>query len=157
MTRFLGNSTITILVMKQTHKGYFQPQNPQKYVGSGKIIYRSSWELDFMTMCDNHSSVIEWASEPLRIPYRHPMSGKYTVYVPDFIVVYMDGNKKTRSELVEVKPAKQAYPKYAKTDRDKAALIVNMAKWKAATTFAKNNGLMFRVITENEMYHQGKK
>ena len=45
-----------------------------------------------MRLCDEHPNVAKWASESIKIPYRHPFTGKYTVYVPDFFVVYVDKN-----------------------------------------------------------------
>jgi hypothetical protein len=44
----------------------------------------------FMRLCDEHPNVYQWASEAIKIPYRHPITGKYTIYVPDFFIVYMD-------------------------------------------------------------------
>jgi len=42
-------------------------------------------------------------------------------------------------------------------DRDKAIVAINYAKWHAATIWAKQNGLSFRVITEDDIFRQGKK
>ena len=78
--------------MAQFHRGTYKPKNPSKYAGKRPPIYRSGWELTFMRMCDNHPSVLSWASEPVRIPYRNPYTGKYTMYVPDFIMVYQNKN-----------------------------------------------------------------
>ena len=76
--------------MPKYAKGTFEPQNPGKYAGAKTPYYRSSWELAFMNMCDNHPNITQWASENLKIPYRHPVTGKHTVYVPDFTVIYND-------------------------------------------------------------------
>ena len=59
-------------------------QRPEKYVGQNVPYYRSSWELAFMKMCDSHPYITQWASENIKIPYRHPVTGKHTVYVPDY-------------------------------------------------------------------------
>jgi hypothetical protein len=45
----------------------------------------------------------------------------------------------------------------ARSTRDRAYVALNHAKWQAATAWCKNNGLRFRVVTENEIFHQGKK
>ena len=66
------------------HQGIYQVKNDQKYVGSKSPRFRSSWELTFMRMCDSHPSIIQWSSEPVRIPYKHPFTGKQSMYVPDF-------------------------------------------------------------------------
>ena len=53
-----------------THQGYFKPLNPQKYVGDPNlIIYRSGWEKSFCRWCDASPSIIQWSSEPIKIPY----------------------------------------------------------------------------------------
>jgi hypothetical protein len=44
----------------------------------------------------------------------------------------------------------------ARSTRDKAAVAVNYAKWEAATAWCKQNGIVFRVITESDIYHSGR-
>ena len=88
-------------------KGKFSPKNAEKYIGLKTPTYRSSWEHAFMRLCDEHPNVAKWASESIKIPYRHPMTGKYTVYVPDFFIVYVDKNGRKHAEMVEVKPKSQ--------------------------------------------------
>ena len=88
-------------------RGKFYPKNKEKYVGLKTPTYRSSWEHAFMRLCDQHPNVAKWASESIKIPYRHPLTGKYTVYVPDFFVVYVDKNGAKHAELIEVKPKSQ--------------------------------------------------
>jgi hypothetical protein len=43
------------------------------------------------------------------------------------------------------------------SDRDRAIVAVNYAKWDAATKWARRNGLTFRVINEDQIFHQGSK
>jgi hypothetical protein len=131
---------------------YFVPQNPQKVVGNAKIFYRSSWELKVMTLLDTHPNVIQWASESISIPYINPLTGKQSRYIPDFLVLFKDKDGKTRAELIEVKPGKEALAENAMSKRDKLMLIVNTAKWAAAMMFCKKNGLVFRVLTEQDIY-----
>ena len=76
-------------------QGVYHIKNPEKYIGHGSPRYRSSWEFTFMMFCDNNPSVQQWASESIKIPYRDPLTGKPTVYVPDFLISYID---KTISE-----------------------------------------------------------
>ena len=83
--------------------GIYEMKNPQKYSGNKSPRYRSGWEHAFMRFCDNHPSVVNWASEAIQIPYRNPLTGKGTVYVPDFVVMYQDKNGKKHAELIEVK------------------------------------------------------
>jgi hypothetical protein len=40
---------------------------------------------------------------------------------------------------------------------DRAAVAVNYAKWDAATKWAQRQGLMFRVINEDQIFHKGSK
>ena len=143
---------------RKTHfqQGNYQVKNPNKYIGKGAPRYRSGWELKFMRLLDGHPYVKAWASESHRIPYRHPATGKSTTYVPDFFIVYEDKNKQQRAEFIEIKPAGQTM-KFAKSQAQKIAAIVNEAKWKAATAFAKRQGVGFRVLTENELFNNPKK
>ena len=67
-------------------RGLYEIANTNKYAGLKKPTYRSSWEHAFMRLCDEHPNVYKWASESIKIPYRHPFTGKYTIYVPDFFV-----------------------------------------------------------------------
>jgi hypothetical protein len=40
---------------------------------------------------------------------------------------------------------------------ERAIIAVNYAKWDSATKWARRNGLVFRVINEDQIYHQGNK
>lgn len=143
--------------MPNFSRGKFVVANPIKYVGKGAPIWRSSWEWAFMQFCDINENILSWASEPVRIPYRHPLTGKMTTYVPDFIVTYRGSDNTTRAELIEIKPKKQSMIENKMADRDRAIVAVNYAKWDAATKWARRNGLTFRVINENQIFHQGNK
>lgn len=139
-------------------KGTYKVKNPEKYVGSKPPTYRSSWEYTFMTFCDNNPSVQQWASECVKIPYRDPLTGKGTVYVPDFLITYVDRNMKTHVELIEIKPANQMLrEKVGKNPYNQAQYVKNMAKWAAAGNWAKNQGIKFRIINESDIFHNGAK
>jgi len=133
-------------------QGRFVPKNPAKLLGKQDVVFRSSWELTVMNFLDSHPSVIQWASESIRIPYTNPLTGKPSQYVPDFMVLYQDKNGKRRAEVVEVKPSKEAIAENARSKRDKASLILNTAKWAAAMAFCKKNGMTFRILTESDIY-----
>ena len=45
----------------------------------------------------------------------------------------------------------------AKTLRDKAAVALNMFKWEAARKFCAAQGLKFRVVNEQDIFHGAKK
>ena len=144
--------------MSRFAQGKFTPKFPEKYIGTRSPTYRSSWEFYFMKFCDEHPSVDKWASESIRIPYRNPLTGKHTIYVPDFFIAYADKGGKQRVELIEVKPANQALrEKVGRSRVNQASYIVNQAKWEAAYAYCKQKGITFRVITENDIFHQGGK
>jgi hypothetical protein len=138
-------------------QGFYEVKNPQKYVGLGKPKYRSGWEFTFMIFLDNNDHVLQWASESVSIPYRNPLTGKMSMYVPDFIVTYRNRNSTMRAELIEIKPRKQSLIEEKQSQRDRAQVAINYAKWDAATKWARQNGLTFRVITEDQIFHQGNK
>ena len=144
--------------MPKFAQGRFEVKNPSKYVGKKTPLARSSWEFIFMKMLDEHPGVETWASESIQIPYRDPLTGKYTIYVPDFFIVYIDKDKKKHAELVEVKPASQTFAaRVGKSQYNQAQYIKNMAKWEAASAWCKQQGVRFRIINENEIFHQGGK
>jgi hypothetical protein len=138
-------------------QGVFNPRNPEKYLGRGSIRYRSSWEWAVMNMLDNHPAITQWASENIRIPYKNPITGKVTHYVPDFFVLFIDSKDQTHGEVWEIKPKKEVAMENVKSQRDKIAVVVNTAKWQAATAWCKQNGLTFRVITEEQLFFSGRK
>lgn len=139
-------------------QGRFLPKNPEKYVGTRTPIYRSSWEFVFMKTCDENPSIEQWASEAIKIPYRDPTTGRGTVYVPDFLIVYNDKNGRKHAELIEIKPSdQQLLEKIGKNRGKQLQYVKNMAKWEAARAWCKQKGLTFRVINENDLFHQGGK
>jgi hypothetical protein len=138
--------------MSKYAQGKYVIKNPAKYVGNRAPTYRSSWEFSFMQFCDNNPNIIQWASEPFMIPYRNPFTGRNTVYVPDFMMVYVDKNQQKHAEVVEVKPSKETTLENARSVRDRAAVALNMAKWTAAQAWCRNYGLKFRVVTEDQIY-----
>ncbi len=144
--------------MSKWAQGIYTPKNPQKYVGKHKPKYRSGWELTFMTFCDSTKHVIYWASESLSIPYRNPLTGKPSQYIPDFFVVYENKFGKKIAEVVEIKPKKQSLiESKVASAKDRAVVAVNHAKWAAAMAYCKSQGFSFRVITEDDLFYNGRK
>jgi hypothetical protein len=139
-------------------QGRFEMKNPQKYVGKKTPLARSSWEFVFMKMLDEHPGVQNWASESIQIPYRDPLTGKYTIYVPDFFIVYVDKGGSKHAEVVEVKPENQTRrEKVGNNPGRQAEYVKNLAKWEAATAWCKQQGIKFRVVNEGDIFHQGGK
>jgi hypothetical protein len=132
--------------MSRWAQGNYVIINREKYAGNGTPRYRSGWELSFMKFCDTNDHVLQWASESIAIPYRHPITGKMTQYIPDFLITYRNRDNTMRAELIEIKPKSQSVIESKMNSRDRAVVAINYAKWDAATRWARKNGLTFRVI-----------
>jgi len=109
-----------------------------------------------MRFCDTNDNILQWASESIQIPYRNPVTGKQSIYVPDFLITYRTKNNTMRAELIEIKPVGQSAITENMKSRDRAVVAINYAKWDAATKWCKRNGLTFRVVTENDMFRNGR-
>ena len=89
-------------------QGYYNPINPDKYIGPTPIIYRSSWERKFCIMCDTKENVLKWSSEPVTIKYKWTKDGREHKYYPDFYMKTAGENDEAPVEwLVEIKPEAQ--------------------------------------------------
>ncbi len=116
-----------------------------------QVIYRSGYELKFMNWCDKNNDVLEWASEPIAIPYRSPLDRRLHRYYPDF---YMKTT--TGTYIIEVKPSRFTKPpeQRRKTKRYLAEIAsygVNQAKWKSAQEFCDDRDWEFMIVTEKEL------
>ena len=140
------------------YKGKFRPLNPSKYKGDpANIVYRSRWELVYMSRLDKDPTVVEWASEEHVIPYRSPIDNRIHRYFVDFYVkkVFPDG--KTRIALIEIKPTAQTMPPKVQTKVNKRYITevqtwgINSSKWEAAKAFCKDRGWTFEILTEHEL------
>lgn len=144
--------------MHNYHKRIYTPINPQKYEGNPtNIIMRSSWETKFAIWCDNNPAIIKWSSEEVVIPYRCPTDSKIHRYFLDFKITVKTKDKKTKTYLIEVKPAAQTAPPKFPGRRTKRYLtesmtfMKNQAKWKAASEWAKDRGWEFKILTEYDL------
>lgn len=141
------------------YKGKFRPNNPGKYKGDpSNIIYRSRWELKFMSYLDGHPHVVEWASEEFCIPYRSPIDGKVHRYFPDFWVKKRTPEGLSEVVVVEIKPAIQSKPPKPQTGKPTKRYLnevytwgINSAKWESADKYCKDKGWSFVVLTEHEL------
>lgn len=138
--------------MTKFSQGKYMVQNPSKYAGSKPPYFRSSWERVIMTMCDTRPDIVKWASEPVRIPYQHPITGEITTYVPDFLIQYVDRDGRNHVEMLEIKPKGQTTLEEARGAGNQAAAIVNAAKWQSAQAFCQAQGIRFRVLTEDQIF-----
>ena len=140
------------------YRGRYTPQNPQKYTGDpSNVIYRSLWERKFMMYCDQSSSIIEWGSEEVIIPYISPWDGRVHRYFPDFYIKVKQHDNKVKKYIIEVKPKKQLKPPKEPIRRTKrylnevATYVVNQAKFKAASEYCKDRKYGFRILTEDHL------
>lgn len=139
-------------------QGTYTPKNSDKYVGNKLPLLKSGWEFTFAQFCDNNPHVKSWSYEPVKIPYTHPFKKhpngkpKGSIYIPDFLVEYVDKNGKSHVELVEIKPASQVAETAKSSKADKLHVILNHAKWKAATTWCRHKQIKFRILTREEIY-----
>ncbi len=139
-------------------QGVYRVKNPDKYVGDlKKVVYRSSWELSMHEFLDSNPNILQWASEEVAIPYIHPGDGRIHKYFPDYWIKYRNKSGEVVQEIVEVKPSNQvAPPRHKKLTRgalfEQKRYAVNDAKWRYATQWCKERGMLFRVITEKNMF-----
>lgn len=143
--------------MSRFAQGTYNVQNIEKYAGKKSPRYRSGWEQAFMRFCDSNDNIVMWASESLSIPYRHPFTGKQTMYVPDFLIQYRNKRNRVVTELIEIKPKKQSVIESKASANDRAIVAVNYAKWAAAQKWCQRQGITFRVITEDDIFRNGKR
>jgi hypothetical protein len=94
--------------MSKFAQGTYQVKNAEKYVGKGTPRFRSGWEHAFMRFCDNNDNILQWASESITIPYRNPITGKHSIYVPDFLITYRTRQNTMVAEIIEIKPKNQS-------------------------------------------------
>ena len=142
-----------------SYKGRYTPQNPKKYRGDYKnIIDRSLWERKFMVYCDQSDNIIEWGSEEVIIPYVSPLDGRIHRYFPDFYIKVKQASGKLKKFIIEVKPKKQCSPPNPNPNRRTKRWIsevrtwgVNEAKWKSAVDWCDNNGMEFKILTEDDL------
>lgn len=141
--------------MAKFARGKFTMKHPEKYVGTKTPTYRSSWEWSFMNFCDNNPHIMKWASEAIQIPYKDPLTGRQTVYVPDFFIQYLDKKGRMLVELIEIKPASQTIlERVGKNKYNQQQFVKNQAKWAAATLWCRQQGIKFRILNENDIFSQ---
>lgn len=146
------------------YQGYYKMVNPQKYRGNPtEVIYRSSWEKKFMLYCDLNPGILQWESEPFKIPYVD-FFGKKRNYIPDFLIITRNAENPDfyKKILIEIKPDKeirepeipQGYisPKQLKNiEYGYSVWMKNKHKWAYSTEWCKKNDLEFRIITEKHL------
>ena len=141
------------------YSGIYKPKHPQKYKGNPtRIIYRSLWERKFMYFCDMNTSIVEWGSEEVIIPYRCPTDGRVHRYYPDFYIKVRTKNGSIKKYIIEVKPKNQCTPPERNPKRRTGVWYnkvktwgINKAKWKSATEFCLDHDMQFKILTEDHL------
>ena len=140
------------------YKGRYKPNNPSKYRGNAhNIIYRSLWERKFMAYCDQNDAILEWGSEEIIIPYKSPWDGRIHRYFPDFYVKTKQHDGTIKKMIIEVYPKtqtkipKEPQRKTKKWLNEMRTWGVNNAKWKHAKEWCDNNGMEFKILTEDDL------
>lgn len=139
-------------------QGIFIPKNSQKCLNKkGDIFFRSYLEFKVMNLCDNNPNVLEWASEKHIIPYKHPLENRIARYYVDFYIK-LETPTGIRKCLVEVKPERQTKPPVPSKNKKASTILyenvqytINKAKWESAKQYAKNKGLEFLLLTEEDI------
>jgi len=164
----------------KTKQGYYQVQNPKKYIGeNGLVIYRSSWEHSFCRWCDFSPSIIRWSSEPIRIPYydrvskleeckkqgldpNNPKNWTVKYYNTDFWIEVDKGDNVTQKMFIEIKPSyklkKPIPPNINASLKEKRKFnnlakeyLINEAKYAAMNAWAEKSNAKFYVFTEDTL------
>lgn len=117
-----------------------------------------------MEYCDTTSSVLQWASEEIVVPYYFTGDSKWHRYYPDFILNVQTQNNEKQTWMVEIKPASQTRPPQVRSRggnqrrqlREAVEYARNEAKWTAAKAFCDNKGWKFVILTEKDLYPNGR-
>jgi hypothetical protein len=111
-----------------------------------------------MVYCDRNEKVLEWGSEEVIIPYLSPWDNKIHRYFPDFYMKVKQNSGGVKKFIIEVKPKYQCKPpvknpkrKTKKWYNDVKNYVINEAKWKSANDFCLDNGMEFKILTEEHL------
>ena len=154
---------------REFKQGIFKPSNPAKCLNKENIIYRSGLELKLMLVLDKNPNVIQWSSEKVIIPYKHPVKSaqsgtpQYARYFVDFYMKLKVGEV-VKEYLIEVKPDSQTREAKNHGNKKPSTLLyeqlqfaINTSKWEAAKKWRedqkrlKNRDIKFLIITEKNI------
>lgn len=136
---------------------------PERYCGRDyKIYIRSSYEMQMLTKFldnPNRKDIIEWSSEDIVIKYRDASDGgRVHRYFLDFYFSAYDKYGNIKKYLIEVKPFHETKKPIVKNKRKTTqkklieTYLKNQSKWERARQYAEQNNMIFRIITEKELF-----
>lgn len=141
------------------YKTKFIPKNKSKYRGNHEnITCRSLWERKFCKYLDENKNIVAWASEPIKIPYLSPVDNQVHNYIPDFLVEKRSPDGTVETLMIEIKPEKQTkMPEKGKKSKktlisESLTYAINTEKWKSAEIFCKKHNMLFKIITERDLF-----
>ena len=143
----------------------YKPVNKEKYIGKeGYCVCRSSWETIFCRWADHNPSIVQWASEPISIPYIDKTQKDYKGmpkrrrYFPDFLCKIHNSKGEIDTWIIEIKPHKETLPPRQVKRKSKKTQIyeaktyaVNQAKWKSAENYCRKRHWKFKILTEKQL------
>lgn len=133
--------------------GVFYPIHKEKYIGQYDPIFKSNLERKMMLFLDKSPNVISWSYEKFSIKYIDKSSRpeKLRDYYIDFIAVVKTSNgpQKLWIEVKQLKETKK--PKNQNDIRSMKLWLKNQSKWQQAEQTAKQNGAIFKIITEAQL------
>ena len=117
------------------------------FQGHSQIDFESTLERDFLIRHEYAPNILDIIAQPCEIPFRINSKRIYK-YTPDYLVYFKLGensyHKYPKPLLVEVKPMNQLLTNW----RDWSS------KYKAAISFAKEQGWSFRIFNEARIHDQ---
>jgi hypothetical protein len=164
----------------QTYQGYYIVRNKEKYMGDPSlVVFRSAWEFSFCMWADYSDSILNWSSEPIKIPYydkvskleecrklglnpNNPSNWVQKNYNTDFWIRIQKPDGNIEKWFIEVKPKhKLSKPKpvppeaplrdQKRFNRLAKEFLINEAKFEAMTSWTTRNGASFYIFTEDQL------
>jgi len=108
-----------------------------------QIAFESGLERDLISILEFDILVDEYEEQPLAVDYQTNL-GNWSSYTPDFLIRWRTGifgDKHSSNWLCEVKYRQDLFENWAKYK----------PKFKAARRYAHKHGMVFRILTENEI------
>lgn len=151
------------LVFDPKKHSIFTPINKDKYRGDVFPVVRSSWEDKFYKWCDMNPHITSWVVEGLAIEYFDPVKKKNRRYYPDVLMAVKTNEAKDKIFLVEIKPYKEIVPPIVSPKKKEKTMLresvtyrTNMAKWKAAELYCRKRNWEFKILSEKDLFKDGK-